>query len=97
MSKWRTAARSDSNQPGIVKALRKIPGVTVETGKDDIIVGRDKKTFWFEIKEPSTVSNKTDKVRPSAIKPSQHKLLAEWTGNYNIVWTVEQILEEIGL
>ena len=97
MSKYRRAAKIDHNQPEIVKALRNIPDVTVEVGKDDILVGFKGKTYWFEIKEPETVSPKTGEVRPSAIKPSQHKLLAEWKGHYAIVWNINQILEQIRL
>lgn len=41
MSKHRYAASVDKNQPEIVKALRKIPGVTVQVGMDDILIGRN--------------------------------------------------------
>lgn len=41
MSKHRYSPRSDANQPEIVKALRKIPGVTVQVGMDDILIGRN--------------------------------------------------------
>jgi len=94
MSKYRRAAKIDSNQPEIVKELRK-RGFTVQVGMDDILVGHNGKSYWFEIKEPDTVSNVTGKVRPSEIKDTQHKLLASWKGHYQIVWSVEQILEEI--
>lgn len=87
MSKWRQAAKIDANQPSIVKALRKIPGVTVELGMDDILVGYQGKTYWYEIK----VSEK------AKVKPSQEKLLAEWKGHYKIVWSIEMILEDIGM
>ena len=97
MSKYRYAAKVDRNQPGIVKALRKIPGVTVEVGHDDILVGYKRRTYWFEIKEPGTVSRRTGDVRPSELKPSQKKLIEEWRGFYKIVWNVDQILTEIGV
>jgi hypothetical protein len=95
--KWRKAAKIDANQPAIVKALRNIPGVTVQTGMDDILVGYKGFTYWFEIKEPEKVSKKTGKILDSAIKPSQMKLLDTWTGHYSIVWSLEQILAELGL
>ena len=95
--KHRRAAKIDSNQPDIVKALRKIPGVTVEVNHDDILVGHKDKTYWFEIKEESTVSPVTGKVQPSKIKDSQHKLLAEWAGHYQIVWNLGQIFKAIGM
>lgn len=76
-------------------ALRKIPGVSVEIGHDDIMVGHKGKTFWFEIKETSTVSKITGEVVPSAIKKSQKDLLAGWKGHYQIVWNIDQIIEAI--
>ena len=84
MSKWRKAAKIDANQPEIVKDLRKL-GYSVELNHDDILVGHNGKTYWFEIK-----------TGPKAVvKPSQHKLLAEWKGHYKIVWTTEMIIKEL--
>jgi hypothetical protein len=97
LSKWRRAAKIDANQPAIVKALRKIPGVTVQTGMDDLLVGYKGFTYWFEIKEPEKVSKKTGEILESAIKPSQVKLRDTWTGHYSIVWSLEQILAELGI
>ena len=97
MSKWRKAAKIDANQPAIVKALRNIPGVTVQTGMDDLLVGYKGFTYWFEIKEPEKVSKKTGELLESAIKPSQKKLRDTWKGHYSIVWSLEQILAELGI
>ena len=36
MSKFRRAAKIDKNQPYIVDELRKIPGISVQVGMDDI-------------------------------------------------------------
>ena len=84
MSKWRKAAKIDANQPEIVKDLRKL-GYSVELNHDDILVGHNGKTYWFEIK-----------TGPKAVvKPSQNKLLAEWKGHYKIVWTTEMIIKEL--
>ena len=85
MSKFRYAAKIDSNQPAIVKALRDIYGVTVQTGHDDILVGYKGKTYWFEIK----VNEK------SVVKDSQVKILSEWKGHYEIVWSIDQILKTL--
>lgn len=82
----RQAARIDANQPEIVRGLRRLSGVTVSLDKDDILVGYKGSTYWIEIK----VSEK------SKVKPSQEKLLKEWSGHYAICWTLEQILYEIG-
>ena len=97
MSKHRRAAKIDANQPAVVDALRSIPGVSVEVNHDDLLCGYQKRTYWYELKEPDTVSPVTGEVRPSAIKDSQKKLLAEWTGHYRIAWTLEQILEDMGV
>jgi hypothetical protein len=59
------------------------------------MVGYKGKTYWFEIKEPSTVSPRTGQVRPSEIKPSQKKLNEEWKGHYQIVWDIDQIIKAI--
>lgn len=81
----RRAARIDENQPAIVKELRDL-GITVEVGHDDILVGYKGQTFWFEIK-----------TGPRAeIKKSQLKLLDEWKGHYEIVWSTQMILNSIG-
>lgn len=97
MNKHRQAAKIDSNQPEIVKVLRAIPGISVSLNHDDILVGYLNNTYWFEVKEPSKVSKRTNTVIDSAIKPSQKKLLEEWKGHYSIVWSVDQILNEIGI
>ena len=91
MSKFRRAARIDSNQPGIVKELRK-RGFSVELGHDDILVGIRGRTFWYEIKEPETISKSG---KPYNLKLSQEKLLKNYKGHYKIVWTIEQILDDI--
>ena len=51
-TKLRRAAKIDRNQGDIVSALRKIPGISVETGHDDILVGYKGRTWWFEVKAP---------------------------------------------
>lgn len=79
--------KSDGNQTAIVKALRKIPNVSVYTGVDDILVGYKGVSYWYEIKA-------TEK---SSLQPVQTKLLAEWKGHYKIVWNLDMILEDIGL
>lgn len=82
----RQAARIDANQPEIVKALRKLDGVSVELDKDDILVGYQGATYWIEIK-----------TGPKAkIKESQKKLVENWQGHYAICWNIDQILYEIG-
>jgi hypothetical protein len=93
--KNRTAAKIDENQPDIVKTLRSIPGVTVELNHDDILVGYKGVTYWFEIKDPAKTLNKDGTYRKGAIKPSQKKLLKEWTGHYEVVNSIDQILKTL--
>ena len=97
MSKHRQAARIDANQPAIVKALRKIPGVTVYLDVDDILVGYKGVNYWYEIKDPEKIFNKDMTFKKGAIKDSQIKLLAEWKGHYKIVWNLDMILKDIGI
>ena len=92
-----TPDKIDNNQVSIVKVLRKIPGVTVEVGHNDLLLGYKGKTYWFEIKNSNCVSPKTGEIQPSKIKDSQYKLLRDWRGHYSIVWKLEQILNQIGL
>ena len=95
--KPRYAKKVDENQNQIVKALRKIPGVSVELDHDDILVGHQGRTYWFELKKPDAVSKKTGQVRESEKKDSQKRLEKEYNGHYRIVWSLDQILEEIGI
>lgn len=87
LSKHRWDAKNDTNQPEIVKALRKVPGVSVETGHDDILVGYDGKTYFYEIKE----------TPKSTVKDSQYRLIKEFTGHYRFCFSVQDILQDIGI
>lgn len=97
MSKHRLAAKVDANQAEIVSTLEQIPGVSVIAGHDDILVGRQKRTYWFELKDPEECANKDGVVFESSIQPSQKILRDTWRGHYSIVTTLEQILREIGI
>ena len=95
--KYRRAAKVDANQTEIVKSLREIPGISVEVGHDDILVGYRENTYWYEIKNPSQVSKVTGKVIESAKKESQKRLLSSWNGHYRIVSSLAEILEDMGI
>ena len=82
------AKRIDNNQQQIVKALRKVPGVSVATNHDDILVGVRGYTYWFELK------NRDGRNR---IQPAQQKLMNEWTGHYQVVRSIDDILHAIGI
>ena len=70
-------------------------GATVQTGMDDILVGYNGKTYWFEIKDPAKTLKKDGTYKTEAIKDSQVKLCDEWKGHYKIVHSFEQIVDEI--
>ena len=93
MSKYRRAAKIDNNQNEIVKALRSIPGCTVQVSMDDILIGYKGINYWIEIKQEDAVSKKTGLILESSIKDTQKKLRAEWKGQYNICSNINQILE----
>jgi len=78
---------TDHNQLEIVKALRAISGVTVQTEMDDLLVGYKGKNYWFEIKQEPR----------STVKQSQYKILKEWKGHYLFAFSVDDILEDIGI
>jgi len=95
MSQPRRAKKIDKSQSGIVGALRRFPGVTVELDHDDILVGYNLCNYWFELKSKDQVSKKTGKILESAKKPSQKRLERTWMGQYNIVSSVREILDII--
>ena len=70
-------------------------GATVQTGMDDILVGYNGKTYWFEIKDPAKTLKENGTYKAEAIKDSQIKLANEWKGHYKIVHSFEQIIDEI--
>ena len=93
----RTAAKVDTNQADIVKALRKAgatvqPLHTVGAGCPDLLVGVQGSNKLLEVKDG-------DKA-PSARKltPDQVEWHAEWNGEpVYIVCSPEQALEAVGL
>jgi len=87
LSNHRRAAKVDNNQKDIVKALRKVPGVSVVLDVNDILVGYDGKTYFYEIKE----------TPKSTVKDSQYKLIKDFTGHYRFAFSVEDILQDIGV
>lgn len=98
MNKYRQDAKIDANQPVIVEKLRGIPGITVETEKDDILCGYKGFTFWYELKNPETAcSKKTGKILESEIKPDQKRIRATFTGHYKIVSSFGEIWRDMQL
>ena len=95
MSNKRWAANVDANQPGIVEELRKF--CSVEVNHDDILVGYQGKTYWYEIKAEDAVSKKTGLILESKKKDSQKRLEKEWAGHYKIVSSLNEILTDMGV
>ena len=91
------ARKIDLNQRAIVKALREIAHVTVMVDVSDILVGVNGKNYLFEIKRPELISKRTGKVQPSRLTASEHHMLDTWKGQYNVVSTLEEILDIIGI
>ena len=96
MGRNRFDKKVDANQAVLVKFLKKI-GVSVEVDMDDILCGWEGRTYWFEIKNPSTVSKKTKQILDSAKKPHQIELENEWKGHYRIVSNIDEILKDMGI
>lgn len=96
MAKYRQAAKVDDNQAQIVLELRAIPGVSVQTGHDDLLVGHAGQTYWVEVKRPDQ-RRKDGEWKAGALKPAQKALLESWTGHYLVACTSEEILRDIGL
>ena len=96
MSRMGYRAKVDLNQNRIMNELRDM-GISVEPRHDDLLVGYQGRTFWFECKNPETCF-KADGVTFSkgAIKATQSKIRSTWRGHYSIVWSLEQILNQIG-
>lgn len=89
---------TDDNQKDIVTALRKIPGVSVETDMDDILIGYRGSNYWIEIKNPVDVDKNGDPYkRDSDTYRKQKKLNDYWPGHYRICTTLNQVLTEIGV
>ncbi len=93
----RYAARVDANQKQIVDELRDM-GISVELGHDDILCGWRGRTWWFELKDKDKLFLKDGVTfRKGAIKPSQSELRKTWQGQYDIVWSIDQILKQMGI
>lgn len=86
--------RIDENQPEIVEDLRKA-GYSVEVGHDDILVGYRGFTFWYEIKDPEKTLTKSGQFKKGAIKEDQERILNSFTGHYKIVFSAQEIIDDI--
>jgi len=91
------AKRIDNNQRDIVKALRQIPGCTVESlaavgkGVPDILCGFFNKNYLFEIKD----GNKPPSRRK--LTPAQVEWHNSWCGQVDIITCLGDALIIIGI
>lgn len=92
----RYALRTDANESPIVKQLKMIPGVSVETGHHDLLVGYRGVTYWIEIKTPAQL-RKDGEFKRGAKRDSQKALDETWTGHRIYATDVEDILAAIGI
>jgi hypothetical protein len=93
MSYLRIAAKKDSNQEIIVKALRKVGAfVYILDEPVDLLVGYQGKTWLFEIKDGALSASRR------RLRPSQQKFFDEWTGGPVLkIETIGQALQALGI
>ena len=90
----RKRARSDANQPGIVKALRQIACSVLLThqlgdGAPDILVGRNGHNILMEIKDGDKSPSEW------ALTPDEADFQALWRGNYFVVRSVDEAIDVV--
>jgi len=98
-SKWanrQALGRVDDNQQDIIDGLTRLPGVSVATKHDDILVGYRMFNYWFELKKEEAISKRTGILLESAKTKQQKALDRTWTGQRNYATTVDEILDIIG-
>ncbi len=86
--------RTDGNQSHIVNGLRAFGasvyvGSSLGKGFPDLVVGYSGRNYLIEVKDPS---------KPRAdrqLTPDQVAFRASWKGQYSVVETLEQAIEEI--
>jgi hypothetical protein len=87
--------RTDSNHTEIIKALRKIPNLSVfsthEVGKGfpDIVIGYKGINYLIEIKD----GNKPPSARK--LTPDEVKFHQDWHGQISIIKNLDELLEII--
>jgi hypothetical protein len=87
----RRAARVDGNQADIVGALRKVGCSiqhihTIGGGCPDILVGRNRRNWIFELKDDKQPPNKR------RLTPAEQRWHDEWRGEVHIIENIEQAL-----
>lgn len=100
MSKNRYSARTDANQPKIVRELLDA-GLSVEVGYDDLIVGGIKNgvptTLWVEVKTVDCLSKKTGLIKESCKTPAQRVLDKTYIGAREYATNSADIISWFGI
>ena len=86
--------KPDNNQAELVSELLKIPGMSVETNHDDLFIGYELLNFWVEVKNPDECL-KDGTVPDYRKRRTQTRLEKEWTGDYLIASTYNQIVNHM--
>lgn len=92
----RRANRLDMNQAEIVAALRKVPGVTVQSlacvgdGVPDLLVGLNGRNFLFEVKPPPNAHGRI--LKRWMLNANESEWHAMWRGQCAVVRTVDEAL-----
>ena len=97
MARWYHKGKTDNNQKDILKELRKIPGLSVQAGHDDLLVGYKGVTYWYEVKNPEKMNKDGSATKGTETQKKQTKLFLEWKGHIKLVWELDQILKDIGI
>lgn len=90
----RRAGKVDANQAAITHDLRKL-GYSVwitsnfGQGAPDLVVGKDGKTYLFEVKDGSLPPSKRQ------LTPDEKEFKASWKGHYAVIETTEEALREM--
>lgn len=77
------AKKTDANQAKIVKELRDL-GYSVELDHDDLLVAKDGRMVWVEVKNPDGRNR---------LQKKQKDLLENWPGPYLIARSTQDIVE----
>ena len=91
----RMHAQPDKNQRAIIERLAKeIPEATVlvVNGDFDLLIGYRGVNLMYEVKNPESKKSKTE----HRLKPKQIWLRDHWRGQYRIVSSYEEILNDLG-
>jgi hypothetical protein len=94
MPRTNRPARKDKNQAGIEQALKAMGISYTDTsalgkGFPDLAIGHNGVTYLFEIKQPC-------KNPLAELTPQEETFMANWSGHYKVVTTLEEVLNEIG-